>query len=358
MSVITTDALIVGAGPCGLFQVFELGLLGLSAHIVDPLPQPGGQCSELYPDKPIYDIPAIPKIGAQELIDQLMIQIAPFEPVLHMGETAKDVTKKEDGRFEVVTTEGKVFDAGVVIIAGGVGAFEPRRLKVQGAADLEGTSLFYAVKDRTKHYGKHLVIFGGGDSALDWTLDFLGHAASVTLVHRSRTFRAQTASVNRMFEACENMEMMFLEGTAEGVLTDADGALTGVTIRGKDRIVRSLECDEILCFWGMSPKLGPIGTWGLDLHKKNQIIVDTEKFQTNVEGIFAVGDINYYPGKKKLILSGFHEAALAAFAIKAHLFPGEKVFLQYTTTSPKMHQRLGVANPFTQKDMEAGPPVD
>lgn len=358
MPLISTDALIVGAGPVGLFQVFELGLLGLKAHIVDPLPQPGGQCSELYPDKPIYDIPAIPKIGAQELIDQLMEQIAPFEPVLHLSETVATVVKKEDGRFQVVTDAGKEFDAGVVIIAGGVGAFEPRRLKKPGAAELEGVSLFYSVKDRTKHYDKHLVIFGGGDSALDWTLDFLGHAASVTLVHRSQTFRAQPASVSRMFEACENMEMMFIEGDAEGVVTDADGTLTGVQIRGKDHIVRSLECDELLVFWGMSPKLGPIGTWGLELHKRNQVIVDTEKFQTSVEGIFAVGDINYYPGKKKLILSGFHEAALAAFAIKAHLFPGEKVFLQYTTTSPKMHQRLKVDNPYTQKDMEAGPPVD
>jgi len=355
---ITTDAVIIGAGPCGLFQVFELGLLGLKAHLVDPLPQVGGQCSELYPDKPIYDIPAIPSIGAQELVDQLMIQIAPFDPQFHLSECATEVVKKDDGRFHVATDAGTEFDTGVVIIAGGVGAFEPRRLKVKGAPELEGISLFYSVKDRTKHYGKNLVIFGGGDSALDWTLDFLGHAESVTMVHRSQTFRAQPANVAKMQQHCADMEMMFVEGTAEGVVTDAQGTLVGVQIRGKDRLVRTLECDELLCFWGMSPKLGPIGTWGLDLHKKSQVLVDTEKFQTNVPGIFAVGDINYYPGKKKLILSGFHEAALAAFAIKAHLFPGEKVFLQYTTTSPKMHQRLGVANPFTQKDMEAGPPVD
>ncbi|MCO4770977.1 MAG: NAD(P)/FAD-dependent oxidoreductase [Deltaproteobacteria bacterium] len=355
---ISTDAVIIGAGPCGLFQVFELGLLGLKAHLVDSLPQVGGQCSELYPDKPIYDIPAIPSIGAQELVDQLMIQIAPFDPEFHLDQAAKTVVKKDDGRFEVVTTLGTTFDAGVVIIAGGVGAFEPRRLKVKGAPELEGTSLFYSVKDRTKHYGKDIVIFGGGDSALDWTLDFVGHAASVTLVHRSQTFRAQPANVSKMRAHCDAMEMMFVEGTASGVVTDDEGNLTGVQIRGKDHIVRTLECQELLCFWGMSPKLGPIGEWGLELYKKTRIPVDTEKFQTNIEGIYAVGDINWYPGKKKLILSGFHEAALAAFAIKAHLFPGEKVHLQYTTTSPKMHQRLGVANPFTQKDVDAGSPLD
>ena len=354
---ITTDAVIIGAGPVGLFQVFELGLLGLKAHLIDSLPQVGGQCSELYPDKPIYDIPAIPSIGAQELVDQLMVQIAPFGAEFHVGETVTVVKKKEDGRFQVLTDLDNEFDAGVVIIAGGVGAFEPRRLNVKGARDIEGTSLFYSVKDRTRHYGKDLVIFGGGDSALYWTLDLVGQAASVTLVHRSQTFRAQPASVSRMRELCENMEMMFIEGQATGLTYDGD-KLSGVEIRGKDHFVRKLECEEILCFWGMSPKLGPIGEWGLELFKKRQVIVDTEKFQSNIPGIFAVGDINHYPGKKKLILSGFHEAALAAFAIKAHLFPGEKVFLQYTTTSPKMHQRLGVANPFTDKDMEAGPPVD
>jgi thioredoxin reductase (NADPH) len=354
---ITTDAVIIGAGPVGIFQVFELGLLGLKAHVIDSLPQVGGQCSELYPDKPIYDIPAIPSIGAQELVDQLMVQIAPFGAEFHVGETVTRVHKKDDGRFHVATDLGKEFDAGVVIIAGGVGAFEPRRFNVKGAAAIEGTSLFYSVKDRTRHYGKDLVIFGGGDSALDWTLDLLGHAASVTLVHRSSTFRAQPANVARMFEHCANMEMMFLEGDAHGLVLDGE-KLVGVEIRGKDHIVRRLECEEILCFWGMSPKLGPIGEWGLDLFKKRQVLVDTEKFESSVPGIFAIGDINYYPGKKKLILSGFHEAALAAFAIKAHLFPGEKVFLQYTTTSPKMHQRLGVANPFTEEDMKAGPPVD
>ena len=355
---ITTDAVIVGAGPVGLFQVFELGLLGIKAHLVDALPQVGGQCSELYPDKPIYDIPGLPAVGAQELIDNLMKQIAPFDPEFHLGETVTTVDKKDDGRFAVVTDAGTTFDAGVVIIAGGVGAFEPRRLKVKGASDVEGEQIFYAVKDRTRHEGKHLVIMGGGDSALDWTLDLLGVAGSVTLVHRSRTFRAQPANVSRMFELCDDMQMMFIEGTAQGLTFDGEGTLNGIEIRGKDNIVRHLECDHVLCFWGMSPKLGPIGEWGLDLHKRSQVIVDTEKFQTSVPGLYAVGDINYYPGKKKLILSGFHEAALAAFAIKAHLSPGEKVFLQYTTTSPKMHQRLKVDNPFTEQDMEAGPPVD
>ena len=354
---IQTDAVIVGAGPVGLFQVFELGLLGLKAHLVDSLAVPGGQCAELYPDKPIYDIPALPVCGAQELIDRLMEQIRPFDPVLHLEQSVTEVRKKEDGRFHVVTSDGVVFDAGVVIIAGGVGLFEPRRVNVAEAAEYEGISLFYSVKDRRRHYGKDLVILGGGDSALDWALDFVGHANSVTLIHRSRVFKGAPANVQRVFELSDALQMQFIEGDVAG-LTGHNGHLTGVQVRGKDRIVRRLECDEVLCFWGMSPKLGPIAEWGLELHKRSQIVVDTEKFQSSEPGIFAVGDINHYPGKKKLILSGFHEAALAAFAIKAHLSPGEKIFLQYTTTSPKMHQRLGVSNPYTQEDMDAGPQAD
>lgn len=346
---IRTDTVIIGAGPVGLFQVFELGLLGLEAHLIDSLPQPGGQCTELYPDKPIYDIPALPVCGAQELIDRLQEQIKPFNPTFHLGQTATEIEKRDDGRFTVVTSKGTTFDTGVVIIAAGAGSFEPKRMSVRGARAYENTTLFYRVKDKTKHAGKHLVILGGGDSALDWTLELVKEAASVTLVHRSQKFRAAPASVAQMRALCDDFQMQFIEGTVQK-FEGEDGIVKELHIRGKDLRTRRLECDHVLCFWGLSPKLGPIADWGLDLHKRT-IKVDTEKFQTSVEGIYAIGDINYYPGKKRLILSGFHEAALAAFAIKAHLNPGEKVFLQYTTTSPKMHERLGVESPYKEDEM-------
>lgn len=336
---IETDALIVGAGPSGLFQVFELGLLGVRCHVVDSMPQAGGQCAELYPDKPIYDIPALPVVGAQELVDRLCEQIQPFEPVFHLGERV-DSLERSCGGFDVRTSAGTRFFARSVVIAGGVGAFEPRRLKVAGADVHEGTRLHYRVTDASRFDGQRLVILGGGDSALDWTLELAGRAASVTLVHRSDQFRASDASVDKMRALVAAGRIALHHGTVSE-LHEQDGRLQGLTLTATDGETKHLELDHLLVFWGLHPKLGPIAEWGLNLHR-NQIEVDTARFQTCVPGIYAVGDINWYEGKRKLILSGFHEAALAAFAIKEQLSPGKKVMLQYTTTSPKMHERLGL----------------
>jgi thioredoxin reductase (NADPH) len=344
--MIETDVVIVGAGPCGIFQVFELGLLGLKAHVLDSLTKVGGQCAELYPDKPIYDIPGLPSVLAGDLIVNLMQQIEPFGAEFHLGHTVTTVEKQDNGRFHVGTDKGTQFDCAAVIIAGGVGNFQPRRISARGIGRHENKQIFYKVADKTDHYGKDLIILGGGDSALDWVLELYDKANSVLLVHRSQKFRAQPNSVQQMFELCDKHEMLFMEGSVKGVVEDEEtGKLTGLRIATPQGVTRTVPCDEVLCFWGLSPKLGPIARWGLALNK-TQIKVDTEKFQTSVEGIYAVGDINWYPGKKKLILSGFHEAALAAFAIKEQMNPGEKVYLQYTTTSPKMHQRLGVEDPF------------
>ena len=337
---ITTEVVIIGAGPCGLFQVFELGLLGMSAHIVDSLGAPGGQCTELYPDKPIYDIPALPVCGAQELVDRLLEQIKPFHAQLHLGQEVTELHKREDGRFHVRTATGTTFDAGAVVIAGGVGSFQPRRLGVDGAEGFEGESIHYRVRDAAELHGKRLVIFGGGDSALDWTLELAAKAASLSLVHRRAEFRAAPASVAKMKALVAAGRMRVYEGMAQSLLIDRE-RLCGVTVHETRGSSVTLEADRLLVFFGLHPKLGPIAEWGMELEKK-ALKVDTEKFETSVPGIFAVGDINAYPGKKKLILSGFHEAALAAFAIQHHLYPQKKQFLQYTTTSPVMQKRLGV----------------
>lgn len=337
---IQTEVVIIGAGPCGLFQVFELGLLGIKAHLLDSLAKPGGQCAELYPEKPIYDIPALPVCGAQELIDRLLEQIKPFGAEMHFGHEVTVVNKREDGRFDVETAAGLKFDAGAIVIAGGVGSFQPRRLGAEGAEAFEGSQVFYRVKSAAEFHGSNLVIFGGGDSALDWTLDFIDKVPSLTLVHRRAEFRAAPASVAKMQALVAEGRMRFIEGTAQSVIAE-DGVLTGMRVKDNAGALHELPADRVLAFFGLAPKLGPIAEWGLELEKK-ALKVDTEKFQTSVPGIFAVGDINTYPGKKKLILSGFHEAALAAFAIQHYLYPQKRQFLQYTTTSPVMHQRLGV----------------
>ena len=342
MTPITTEVVIIGAGPCGLFQVFELGLLGINAHLVDSLAAPGGQCTELYPEKPIYDIPALPVCGAQELVDRLMQQIEPFHPTFHLGQEVTELTRKDDGRFHVRTVTGTTFDAGAVVIAGGVGSFQPRRLGVEGSEAFEGDAIRYRVRESAEMHGKHLVIFGGGDSALDWTLELAPKAASLTLVHRRSEFRAAPASVAKMHALVEAGRMRLFEGMAQSLLVD-NGKLCGVTIHETKGSSVTLEAERLLVFFGLHPKLGPIAEWGLELEKK-ALKVDTEKFLTSVPGIFAVGDINTYTGKKKLILSGFHEAALAAFAIQYHLYPAKKQFLQYTTTSPVMQKRLGVTS--------------
>lgn len=352
---IETDVVIIGAGPCGLFQVFELGLLDIHAHVIETLPKPGGQCAELYPSKPIYDIPAYPTIGAQELIDRLMEQIAPFNPTFHFDQQVDVLEKQPDGRFYLHTTAGQEFLVRSVIVAGGVGSFAPVKLKIPGVEERVGNDIFYSIKDPEIHAGKDIVILGGGDSALDWALDMQPRANSVLLIHRSEKFKASPASVSQMRKLCDDYEMQFLTGNVTRLITDdaaSDDAiktkLQAIEVTGGDGVARKVELDHLLVFFGLSPKLGPIANWGLDL-QKNQIRVDTEKFQSSEPGLYAVGDINWYPGKKKLILSGFHEAALAAFAIKEQLNPGQKVHLQYTTTSPVMHERLGVDDPFADE---------
>jgi thioredoxin reductase (NADPH) len=344
---IETDALIVGAGPVGLFQVFELGLLEIKAHIIDSLAYPGGQCIELYPDKPIYDIPAVPMCTGKELTDNLLAQIEPFGANFHLGQEVSVVQKQEDGRFHVETSKGTRFLTKTIFIAGGVGSFQPRLLKAEGLDKYDGTQLHYRVRNPAQFAGKNLVIIGGGDSALDWTLNFAQDgphkAESVILIHRRDGFRAAPASVAKMRELCEAYEMQFVVGQVTGI-DEADGRLSAIKVTGGDGVTRRMPLDMLLVFFGLSPKLGPIADWGLALERK-QIVVDTEKFETSVPGIFAVGDINTYPGKKKLILSGFHEAALAAFGAAPYIFPDKRIHLQYTTTSPKLHKVLGVETP-------------
>ena len=341
---IETDAVIVGAGPVGLFQVFELGLLEIKAHVIDSLANVGGQCVELYPDKPIYDIPAVPVCTGQELTDNLLKQIEPFDPTFHLGQEVTVVQKREDGRFDLETSAGTKFITKTIFIAAGVGSFQPRTLKVDGIEAFDGSQLFYRVKDPALFEGKNIVICGGGDSALDWALNFVGKAESVVLLHRREEFRAAPASVAKMKELCEQYEMQFLVGQATG-FEAKDGKLSEIKVTGADGVTRRLPLDMLLVFFGLSPKLGPIAEWGLDIERKQLKVVDTEKFETNVPGIFAVGDINTYPGKKKLILSVFHEAALAAFGAAPYIFPEKKIHMQYTTTSPKLHKILGVETP-------------
>jgi thioredoxin reductase (NADPH) len=339
---ITTEVLIIGAGPCGLFQVFELGLLGIKAHIVDSLAHPGGQCAELYPDKPIYDIPALPVCSAQELVDRLLQQIKPFTPQFHLGQEVSEFAQTEAGRFLVRTSLGTTFDAGAVVIAAGVGSFQARRIALEGAQVFEDAHIHYRVRRAADLHGQHLVIFGGGDSALDWTLELAAKARSVTLVHRRADFRAAPASVAKMRELVRAGSIRHFEALPHSLIVE-DGRFKGVKVKAADGATHALEADRLLVFFGLHPKLGPVAEWGLALEKK-ALLVDTEKFQTSLPGVFAVGDINFYPGKKKLILSGFHEAALAAFGIQHHLFPEKKQFLQYTTTSPIMQKRLGVSS--------------
>ena len=336
------ETVIIGAGPVGLFQIFELGLLGISAHIIDSLAQIGGQCTELYPDKPIYDIPALPICGAQELIERLLEQAKPFHATFHLGQEVTELRPLAGGKFHVATSAGTRLTAGAVVIAAGVGSFQPRRLAVPGVEEFEGRSVHYRVKSASDFHGRDLVICGGGDSALDWTVALCEKARSLTLVHRRAEFRAAPATVARMRDLVAAGRMRLVEGHVTA-LQSANHRLSGVTLQSNDgHTTLPVAADQVLVFYGLHPKLGPVAEWGLELERK-ALKVDTEKYQTSVPGIFAIGDINTYPGKKKLILSGFHEAALAAFGIQHHLFPEKRQFLQYTTTSPIMQKRLGVA---------------
>ncbi len=339
-----TDAVIIGAGPVGLFQVFELGLLEIKAHVIDSLSAVGGQCVELYPDKPIYDIPAIPSCTGQELTDGLLKQIEPFGATYHLGQEVTLVQKREDGRFDVETSLGTKFITKTIFIAAGVGSFQPRTMKVDGIEAFEGSQLFYRVKNPAQFEGKNLVICGGGDSALDWALTFWGTADPVSQLTRREDSRAGPAPVAKMKQLCDEYEMQLIVGQVSGIETK-DDKLSELRVTGADGVTRRVPLDMLLVFYGLSPKLGPIAEWGLDIERKQLKVVSTEKFETNVPGIFAVGDINTYPGKKKLILSGFHEAALAAFGAAPYIFPDKKIHMQYTTTSPKLHKVLGVETP-------------
>jgi len=337
-----TDVVIIGAGPVGLFQVFELGLQGLESVIIDALPDPGGQCIELYPDKPIYDIPAVPLCTGRELVDKLMDQIAPFEAPMHLDQTVDSLTRNSDDTFTVETSKGLQVDCRAVIVAAGAGSFTPVKLRIEGIDQFEGTQMFYRVRDPNVHAGKHLVVLGGGDSAVDWALAMADTAASVTLVNRTERFKAAEASVEKLMALQTTGKVKVLFGAMKG-FAEKDGSLSSVhcIMRDEEKSEIDIPVDDLLVFFGLSPKLGPVGEWGMAL-EKNLITVDYATYETSELGIYAVGDINIYPGKKKLILTGFHETAVAAHAIKHKFEPDKKQYTQYTTTSPLLQKRLGV----------------
>jgi thioredoxin reductase (NADPH) len=337
---IETDAIIIGAGPVGLFAVFELGLLDIKAHVIDILDKPGGQCAELYPEKPIYDIPGLPIVTGQELTDRLLAQIKPFAPTFHLGQRVDALERLGDGRFRLVSDVGTAFVAKVVVVAAGGGSFTPKRPPLAGIEAYEGTSVFYSVRRIEDFRGKDVLIVGGGDSALDWVLNLQPVANRLTLLHRRDEFRGAPHSVEKMraLVADKKMDLRIGQVTA---LHGENGSLAAATIRAKDGEVR-IDCSRLLPFFGLTMKLGPVANWGLNLDE-NLVPVDTEKFQTSEAGIFAVGDINTYPGKLKLILSGFHEVALMAQAAYHIVYPGKKLLFQYTTSSSSLQRKLGVS---------------
>ena len=336
-----TDVIIVGAGPIGLFAVFELGLLDLKAHLVDILDRPGGQCTELYPEKPIYDIPGLPIVTGQELSDRLMEQIKPFGAQFHLGQMASALTKLPDGRWKLSTDADIEIVAPVVVIAAGGGSFVPKRPPIAGIEAYEGKGVHYAVRKMDVFRDKNILIAGGGDSALDWTINLAPIAKSLTLVHHRDGFRAAQHSVYEMRELVEQGKIKFVVASVKG-LHGADGTLEAVTLAGTDKQERRYECDAFLPFFGLTIKLGPIADFGLNLHE-NLIPVDTAKFESSTPGVFAIGDINAYAGKLKLILCGFHEAALMAQAAFHICRPNEKLRFQYTTSSSNLQKKLGVA---------------
>ncbi len=343
-AVIETDAVIIGAGPVGLFQVFQLGLLEIKAHVIDSLAYAGGQCIELYPDKPIYDIPALPATTGRELTASLLRQIEPFGATFHFGQEVSTLEKQADGRFLLTTNKGTAFLTKTIFIAAGVGAFQPRLLRLEGLEKFDDTQLFYRFINPADFAAQHLVIVGGGDAAIDAAIDFaktgLNQAKSVTLVHRRDNFQALPAKVAEMKALCESNAMQFMVGQVTSY-EEKDGRLSAVNVTDPDGITHMVPLDKLLVFFGLSPKLGPVADWGLEIERK-QLTVDTEKFSTSEPGIFAIGDINTYPGKKKLIVCGFHECVLAAFGAASIVFPDKTIQLQYTTTSSRLHAVLGV----------------
>ena len=334
-----TDVAIIGAGPVGLFAVFELGLLNIKTHLVDILNRPGGQCAELYPEKPIYDIPALPIVTGQGLTDALLEQIKPFKPEFHFSQMVEGL-EKVDGGWKITTDCETTITAKVVVVAAGGGSFSPKKPPIAGIEAYENSSVFYAVRKMEQFKGKRLVIVGGGDSALDWTLNLAPIASHLTLIHRRDEFRAAPASVAAMRELAAAGKVDLRFGQVTG-LEGADGQLTRIEVTDADKNKTHIACDTLLPFFGLTMKLGPVANFGLNLHE-NLIPVDTEKFETSTPGIFAIGDINSYPGKLKLILSGFHEAALMAQQAFRVCFPDQKLRFQYTTSSSDLQKKLGV----------------
>jgi len=339
---IKTDVVIVGAGPIGLFAVFELGLLDMKCHLVDILDKIGGQCAELYPEKPIYDIPGIPYTSAQGLVDALLQQIKPFNAQYHLGEMVESVEKIGDPLFRVRTDQGTEFESKVVVIAAGGGSFQPKRPPIPGIEPYEGTSVFYAVRKMEAFRDKRVLIVGGGDSALDWTLNLAPIARHLTLLHRRSEFRASPASVNKMMalEGEGKIDLVFGQVTA---LEGSGGQIAKAIVKTNEGSTFEIACDALLPFFGLTMKLGPLANWGFELHNNELIPVNTENFETSVPGVFAIGDINWYPGKLKLILSGFHEAALMAQKAHHYVHPGKRLVFQYTTSSTSLQKKLGVA---------------
>ena len=346
--MLETDAVVIGAGPVGLFQVFQLGLLEIKAHVIDSLPHPGGQCVELYPDKPIYDIPAVLMCTGQELADRLLQQIEPFGATFHFNQEVSSIEKQTDGRFLLATSKGKQLLTKTIFIAAGVGAFQPRAIKVEGL-DTFGTQIFYRMNRPADFAGQRVMVIGGDDTAVRSAIELAEAGEHVTLLHRRDVLQAAPSYVDKMRALCQAGKMQFVLGQATG-FEEQGGRLIALKIIDPDGSTSVVSLDALLVYLGLSPKLGPIAQWGLDLERK-QLKVDTEQFSTSEPGIFAVGDINIYPGKKKLILSGFHECALAAFGAAPIIFPDKKIFLQYTTTSPRLHKLLG-------KTPDANPPPE
>ena len=342
-AAIETDALIIGAGPVGLFQAFQLGLLEISSHIVDALPYAGGQCVELYPDKPIYDIPGLPLCTGRELIERLLKQVAPFQPVMHLGQLVSAMQQQSDGRLLVHTSNGTRFLTKTLFIAAGVGAFQARMPNVEGLAAHTGRQLHLAAPDGQAWSGRDVLVLGDSEAALSAAIALASQTDkpnSVCLMHRRNVFVAEPATVAAFEALVDSGQIRFVAGQPSG-LQDSDGVLSALRFLDAEGKEQSLPVDELLVLLGLSPKLGPIAHWGLAMERR-QLKVDTESFATDVPGIFAVGDINSYPGKKKLILCGFHETVLAAFGAAAIVFPQKKVLLQYTTTSTRLHTLLGV----------------
>jgi thioredoxin reductase (NADPH) len=337
--VIKTDAVIIGAGPVGLFAVFELGLVDVKAHVIDILDRPGGQCAELYPEKPIYDVPGLTVVTGQELTDRLMDQIRPFGAEFHFSQSVETL-ERLDGGFRLKTDIGTTLECKVVVIAAGGGSFTPKRPPLPGIEQYEGTSVFYSVRKMDAFKGRDVLVVGGGDSALDWTLNLQPVAKSLVLLHRRSEFRAAPASVHKMLELVDRGDISFKLGQVTG-LHGEDGKLTNVTVKGADGATFEQKVDVMLPFFGLTMKLGPVANWGLNL-KENLIPVDTAKFESSEKGIFAIGDINTYPGKLKLILSGFHEAALMAQQAHKYVYPDRKLIFQYTTSSTSLQKKLGV----------------